>query len=282
MQKVSDRMRQDLALRCRSAATMDTYLRNARSFVDFHGKPPGRLGEGDVRSWLAHLMEKRHLKPDGMRPHIAALKFLYGTTLKHPEVTDWIPWPKKLKRLPDILTKAEVVRLAGAADSPRLRALILAGYGAGLRIGEAVRLRPTDIDAPRGVLHVRAGKGGKDRLVALSALLLDELRGYFRVARPPKPWLFPGADPSHPISMGAIQTGFRSAVVRSGITKVVRFHSLRHAYATHSLEDGVDILTIQAMLGHADLETSLTYLHVRADHLRAAGSPLDRLPEPLR
>lgn len=282
MTTVSERMRLDLALRGRSAATIDTYLRNARSFVDFHGRPPGRLGEPELRVWLAHLMETRHLSPDGMRPHIAALKFLYGVTLKRPERTDWIPWPSKPRHLPDILSKEEVIRLAEAAGTPCLRALILVGYGAGMRIGEATRLQPADIDAARGVLKVRGGKGDKDRLVSLSTVLLGELRGYYAAVRPPAPWLFPGTDPTRPIRIQTVQRAFRQTVARAGIAKSIHFHSLRHAYATHNLEDGVDLLTIQALLGHADFGTSQLYLQVRADHLRRAGSPLDRLPEPLR
>jgi site-specific recombinase XerD len=253
-------------------------MRIAKAFVRFHMRSPTEMGEAEVRAFLSHLINERKLGPSSIRVYVAALKFLYGVTLQRPQVTASIGWPRRVRRLPMILSQAEVAALVAVADSLRLRAMILAGYGAGLRISEVCHLRPMDIQSQRRVIHVHAGKGDKDRIVPLPDALLSALRVYWQATRPTGEWLFPGSVAGAPISRSAVHDHFRLTLARSGVHGRFHFHSLRHAFATHLLEGGADVVTIQALLGHANIRSTLCYLRVRADHLLAAGSPLDRLP----
>jgi len=280
MGELRDRMEMNLKLAGRSPQTIDTYLRGAKAFVAFHMRPAAEMGEEEVRAFLAHLTDERSLGPDALRGYIAALKYLSGKVLGRGEVTAWIPWPKKPKRLPTILTQDEVARLIRFADSPRTRAMIMAGYGSGLRVSEVRHLRVQDIDSARGVLWVRNGKGAKDRIAPLPARLLHELRDYWRLVRPPGPWLFPGQSEDKPLSRTSTHKHFRRAVAMAGIERHIVFHNLRHSFATHLMEAGTDLPSIQALLGHARLKTSMVYLRVRADHLKAITSPLERLDLP--
>lgn len=280
MGELRDRMEMNLKLAGRSPLTIDTYLRCAKAFTAFHMRPPAEMGEEEVRAFLAHLTDDRGLGPDGLRGYIAALKYLYGEVLGRPEVTAWIPWPKKPKRLPTILTQDEVARLIQFAGSPRTRTMIMAGYGSGLRVSEVRHLRARDIDSARGVLWVRNGKGAKDRIAPLPGRLLHQLRDYWRRVRPPGPWLFPGQSGDKPLSKTATNNHFRRAVVLAGIERPIVFHNLRHSFATHLMETGTDLPSIQVLLGHARLKTSMAYLRVRADHLKAITSPLERLDLP--
>jgi site-specific recombinase XerD len=279
MSEVIDRMRLDLQMRGRSPLTIATYLRTARALEEFHGKAASDLGEAEVRAFVAHLVARAKEGPQALCVRIAALRMLYVNTLGRPEVTATLAYPKKPKRLPPhILTQADVNALLEAAESLVVRCWIMAGYGSGLRISEVRNLQPGDIDSKRGVVMVRHGKGNKDRVAPLPQRLLLDLREYWRQARPTGPWLFPGLDPSKPVSKHAITNAFNRARFLAGLKPPVRFHSLRHAFATHLLEGGADILAIQALLGHANFTTSLAYLRVRAKHLEAIGNPLDRLP----
>lgn len=278
MGELADKMKLQLELKGRSPHTVSAYMRYARRFVAFHRRSPREMGEPEVRAWLAHLMEERKSRPDLLRVHIAAVNFLYGDVLERPEVVSWVPWPRRVKRLPLILTHQEVNALIEHAVTPRMRVMIMGGYGAGLRITEACRLRVQDVDSKRGLLFLHATKGNKDRVAPLPRRLLLELREWWRRTRPAGPWLFPGRDPSQPITRQAVTVQFVQTVKAAGITRRVVFHSLRHAFATHLLEEGVDLLTIQELLGHVNLTTSLKYMRVRVDRIRAVGSPLDRLP----
>ena len=198
----------------------------------------------------------------------------------HPgraEATASLAFPRKPKRLPHIITHVDVTALIDAAESLRTRCQIMAGYGAGLRISEVRNLQPGDIDSKRGAIVVRAGKGNKDRVAPLPERLLLTLRDYWRQTRPAGPWLFPGLDPAKPMSKHAITNAFNRTRYLAGLTPPCRFPSLRAAFATHLLEGGADILAIQGLLGHSNLSSSLSYLRVRANHLKAIGNPLDRL-----
>lgn len=278
MGEIADKMKLKLQLKGRSKATIDAYMRYAKAFVQFHMRSPREMGEPEVRAWLQHMLGEKKAEPDLMRGHIAAVKFLYIEVLDRPEVVSWVPWPKKVKRLPSILSLQEVEALLCAAPNLRMRAFIEAGYGAGLRISEVCHLRVEDVDSKRGILFIRKTKGRKDRIAVLPARLLSTLRAYWRAARPPGPWLFPGQYKTRPITRQAIYKQLHVAIAQSGITRPVRFHSLRHAFATHLLEEGIDILTIQEMLGHSMVSTTMLYLRVQAGRIRAVGSPLDRLP----
>lgn len=274
--ELASKMRLQLELLGRSPCTVREYLRYATQFSEFHDRSPRKLGEKDMREWFRHLLVEKQAEPDLFRVHVAAVKFLYIHVLKRPNVVAWVPYPKKRKRLPTILSLEEVSALIAAAPSLRMRAFIEAGYGAGLRISEVRRLKPEDIDSKRGVLYLRRTKGRKDRIAPLPARLLSTLREYWLDVRPRGPWLFPGRLQA-PISLGAIYADFHRTKLAAGVTRGVVFHSLRHAFATHLLEEGVDLLTIQEMLGHAWLSSTECYAHVRTDRMLTVGSPLDRL-----
>ena len=278
MGDLAEKMKVKLQLKGRSKNTVDAYMRYARAFVRFHMRSPTEMGEQEVRSWLQHLLVEKHAEPDLMRGHIAAVRFLYIGVLERPEVVSWVPWPKKVKRLPSIMSIQEVAALIEAAPTLRMRAFIMAGYGAGLRVSEVRQLRVQDIDSKRGVLFIHQTKGRKDRMAVLPTRLLETLRAYWKLARPAEPWLFPGQSKTQPITRQAIYQQFDQTVTAAGITRRIKFHSLRHAFATHLLEEGIDILTIQEMLGHAWVASTMLYLRVRVDRMLAVGSPLDRLP----
>jgi site-specific recombinase XerD len=210
---------------------------------------------------------------------VCALRFLYAVTLNRPEPLPLIPYGKRPRTLPSVLSPAEVLRLFDAAPPGRVRLRLQVLYACGLRLGELLHLQVADLDSARRVVHVRHGKGGKDRFVPLSARLLAELRAYWRQYRPTT-WLFPGVPPQRPLTHASVQRPFQRLVRRAGLSKHVTPHTLRHSFATHLLEAGVDLVTLQAILGHADLQTTAHYLHVRSDRLRQTPSLLDLLPLP--
>jgi site-specific recombinase XerD len=277
MHEIVHRMMMELKLRNRSDATIDAYRRFALALGRFHDRPLDELGEAEVRAFLEYLLTEHKLHPRSLVGHISAYKFLYGTILGRPEVTASLAFPKKTKSLPRILSHAEILALIDCAETVRTRAFIMLGYGSGLRMSEVRNLQPRDIDSKRGVIVVRAGKGSKDRIAPLPERTLATLREYWLEERPKGPWLFPGAAPEKPMSKHTIGDRFNRTRFLAGLSAPVRFHSLRHSFATHMLEAGVDILAIQALLGHARLQTSMVYLRTRADHLLAVGNPLDRL-----
>lgn len=278
MGALADKMKLTLELLGRSKHTVDAYLRYARKFVEFHRRSPEDMGEPEVQAWMEHLIVEKQAKAELLRVHIAAVKFLYIHVVGRPQVVNWLPSPKKRRKLPSVLSLGEVNRLIEAAPNLRSRAFIEAAYGGGLRISEICTLRIEDIDSKRGVLHLRDCKGSKDRIAPLPARLLTTLREYYRATRPGGPWLFPGRPKDHPIRRQSVYEEFRIALAAAGLTRQVKFHSLRHAFATHLLEEGVDIVTIKEMMGHAWMTSTQHYLHVRTDRILAVGSPLDRLP----
>ena len=277
MGQLREKMKADMTLRRYKAATIEGYLRCARSFAAFHHRSPEHMGEEEIRQFLLHLIEERHMGPAGHKTHVAALRFLYGVTLDRPEVAARLPWPKVPVKLPDILDGSEVERLLTAIGSLKHRAIVMVAYGAGLRIGEACSLRTTDIDSRRGVIHVRDGKRGRDRFVMLSPRLLAFLREYWRAARPTGPELFPGATPGRVVAPTTVRMALRRAVAKAGITKRVTPHVLRHCFATHLLEGGADIRVIQMLLGHGSIRSTARYTQVSTRHIARTESPLDRL-----
>jgi integrase/recombinase XerD len=277
MGQLRDKMKADLKLRRYRSGTIDNYLWCARRYAAFHRRPPEQMGEQEMRRFLLHLVEERHIGPAGHKMHVAALKFLYGVTLDRPEVAVRVPWPKVPVKLPDILDGREVERLLGAIESMKYRAVLMTAYGAGLRISEACALRTTDIDSRRGVIHVRDGKRGRDRFVMLPQRLLAFLREYWRAVRPTGPELFPGVAPARPVAPRTVRAAVRKAAVTAKITKRVTPHVLRHCFATHLLEGGADIRTIQVLLGHGSIRTTARYTQVSTRHIARTKSPLDRL-----
>ena len=278
MTPLRQRFIDDLRLRHYAPRTIDTYVSQVAAFARHFGRSPDLLGADDVRAYQLHLIERR-VSWSSFNQAVCALRFLYGTTLGRPEQRPLIPYGKRPKTLPSVLAPQEVLRLIGAAPTPRDRIFLQVAYGCGLRLSELIHLRVTDIDSARMVIHVRQGKGAKDRLVPLSRRLLEELRAYWRQYRP-RTWLFPGDKPKQPISGSNMQRRFGQLVKRVGLTKHCSLHTLRHSYATHLLEAGVDLLTLKALLGHKTLETTTRYLHVNTQRLRQTPSLLDLLAVP--
>lgn len=279
MGKLHDRMDSDLRLARKAAGTRKEYLSHARRFVRFHGRPATALGEAEVRQYLHHLIEERKASVFVQKMATAAIKFLYSVTLNRPEVVAKVPWPKVVASLPAILDRTEVPPLLLAAGSPVVRAGMMLGYAAGLRVSEVCRLRVEDLDAKRSAITVRGGKGGKDRQTLLSPMLASQLRRYWAMVRPAGPWMLPGSKPGVPLNRRVLQDGIRRAVRQIGLTKRITFHSLRHSFATHMLEAGVDLRVIQSMLGHASIGTTTRYLRVRSDLLSELPDPLALLPQ---
>jgi len=262
--------------------TTRSYIRTVEDFARRFNRPPDRLGPRHVREYQAELFLKRKLSPGSVAVRLAALRFFYSKTLKKSWSFTDTPYPKKNHRLPAILSQEEVARLIQAARTPFHRTLLMTLYATGLRCAELTRLKISDIDSQRMVIHVQGGKGRKDRDVMLSAKLLEELREHWhRLRRRPKVWLFPGNHNhcgNQPIDCKTVWHACHQASQRAGIQKSVHPHTLRHCFATHLLEAGADLRTIQMLLGHHDLKETTVYLHLSQRHLNATPSPLDSLP----
>jgi site-specific recombinase XerD len=235
------------------------------------------MGQEEVRQWVEHLGTKG-LSPQRLRQHYAALRFLYAKTLGRSEVVSFLSSPKDRKRLPVVLSVAEVARLLEQVTEFRYRVFCATLYGTGLRIGEACRIQTCDIDASRGVIHVRNAKGGRERLVGLKPGLLQLLRTYWLHERPAAPWLFASRKGNH-FSGHPINTALADAAKRAGIEKRVTAHTLRHCFATHLIEEGTDLRVIQALLGHACIKSTTRYAQVSAGMIAKAKSPLELLTD---
>ncbi len=280
MGELCQKMTRDLAIRNLAAGTREHYLRCCTLFAAYHMVSPRDLGVEEVKEYLGHLVE-RGASPATLKMNVAGLKFLYGTTLDRPEVVAKIPWPKVPHTQPDILSLKEVERLLEAGAAHPIPAMAsMTAYAGGLRVGEACRLRPEDIDSGRMLIHVRLGKGKKDRFVMLSQQLLLVLRAYWKKVQPQGGWLFPGRTKGTPISDSAVEKAVKVAAEKAGLTKRVTPHLLRHSFATHLLEDGTDIRVIQVLLGHGSIRTTARYTRVSAKHIGSVKSPLDKIRVP--
>jgi integrase/recombinase XerD len=279
MGKHSDAMREAMALRGFAARTQKAYLGWMRRLVKQSRRTADELSESEVRSFLLRLTdEKRSVST--INQAIAAFVFFYGEVV--PREWRLVGYQRAPQRLPVTLSTEEVRRLLDAAPGLRERAMMEVAYSGGLRLNEVLRLKVTDIDSSRMVIRVERGKGGKDRNVMLAASLLETLRAWWK-QRKPRTWLFPGQGGNRPLNPTIPQRAFRVAKQAARIDKPVSFHSLRHSFATHLMESGVNVRTIQAMLGHRSLGTTERYTHVAGAYLRETRSPLDRLREtPLR
>jgi site-specific recombinase XerD len=272
-------MLEELQRRNFSSETIRGYLGAVERFAKYFGKRPDRLGPDHIRQWQAYLLHERKLAVGTVVNHVAALRFFFRRALKRRLPIDSIPYPKYTHhRTPRVLSPDEVARLIEAAATLQARAILMALYSTGMRRSELVRLRVEDIDSERMVIHIRKGKGGKDRDVPLCPRLLETLRQYWRWKKP-KTWLFPGqsrADDKH-LTDKAVWHVCNDAARHAGIKKRVSPHMLRHSFATHLLEDGTDLPTIQMLLGHADLEATSIYLHLSRRHLEKTVNPLEQL-----
>ena len=275
------RLRDEMETRMRLAnyreRSIECYLRCVRDLAKHHRRAPDTLSEAEVRAFLLHRREEDRVSVSTQRLYVFALRYLYREVLGRPDFAQALPVPKARQRLPEVPTREEVRQLLAAARSRRDHALLSLAYATGLRVSEMVRLQVQNIDAEAGLLRVVDGKGGKDRVVPLSPRLLQTLRAYWAEVRPARPWLFVGQDNTRHLSIGAAQGVLRSTAVRAGLTRWISTHSLRHACATHMLEDGVDVRLVQQVLGHVDLVTTARYLRVCEARLRHAEGPLDRL-----
>jgi integrase/recombinase XerD len=277
METYKEQMQRDMVLRNLSPKTQYLYHRAARGLEDHFNKPPDQLNEDNVKSFLHSIVADRKLSQSSLKIHYSALRFLYETTLDKGWVINKIPYPKTAKPLPHVLDTTEVRRIIEASVNLRQKAMLMLTYSAGLRARETARLKITDIDSKRMLIRVEQGKGNKDRYTLLSQTALETLRQYWKEYRP-KVWLFPGANPENYISVSYIQVGFKRAKTKAGITKPATCHTLRHSFATHLLEAGVDLHTIQVLLGHASIRTTTVYLHVSKKNLAKIVSPLDLAP----
>lgn len=282
MGQLRDRMDADLRLAGYSPKTRDTYLQRARAFAAYHRRSPEEIGETEIRAYLLHMVEDKHISRSSYAQIRASLKFLYTVTLRRPTEVASVPVRRKRVTLPVVLSPAEVQALLRAIRSPKYAAIMMIQYAAGLRISEACRLRPEDIDSARMLIWVRSGKGGRDRCTMLSVTLLGFLRNYWRTERRKSPWLFPGQTKAGHASPDTARRVFHLAVASSGITKQVAPHVLRHSFATHLVESGIDVTVVKALLGHRSLATTEVYTHVSLEHLGTLTSPLDLLHAPRR
>jgi site-specific recombinase XerD len=271
-------MFEDLRIRNLSERTQQVYISHVAAFARHFGRSPAELGPSHIRTWQVHLVEKRGLSWSSLNITVCALRFLYGTTLGKDWAIERIPYAKPESKLPVVLSPREVHRFLSTLTNPKHRALFTVAYATGLRVRELAHLEVRDIDSDRMVIHVRAGKGRKDRIVPLSPKLLEELRAYWCTARP-RPFLFPGARAHRPITTGSIRGACRRTVRLAGLKKRVTPHTFRHSFATHLLEAGVDLRTIQMILGHGTLRTTSRYTLVSTERIGSIHTPLDRLPD---
>ena len=274
-------MLEDMRVRNLSPHTQSSYVLQVSLFARHFGRSPEALGPAEIRAWQVYLTDDRKLAPASIAVAVAALRFLYKVTLKKAwTFEEVLPAPKPPQKLPVVLSPAEVVRFLGCVDAIKHHAILTCCYAAGLRVSEAVHLTVGAIDSRRMVIRVEQGKGQKDRYVMLSPCLLETLRACWPAVRA-REWLFPGELPGQPITRDAVANACRRAHRRSGLTKPVTPHSLRHAFAVHLLEAGTDVRTIQLLLGHRSLATTAQYLRIATSRVCATASPLDLLPHPV-
>jgi site-specific recombinase XerD len=278
MTLLRQRMLEDMGVRNLAENTQSAYLQQIIAYARHFHRRPEDLGPEEVRAYQVYLTKTRRLSPSSVSVATGALRFLYKVTLKRDWAVEDIPMPKRPFRLPVILSPEEVMHFLDSIGNLMHRAILMTAYATGLRISEATHLKVTDIDSQRMMLRVDQGKARKDRYVMLSPRLLEELRAYWKAFRPTL-WLFPGDLPGKPITRSAVEQACQKARRVSGFQKPITPHSLRHAFATHLLETGTDVRTIQLLLGHRSLATTSRYLKVATTTVCATISPFDLLPK---
>jgi integrase/recombinase XerD len=273
-------MLDELERRNYSLNTVRAYIHAVEEFARHFRRSPEQLGPDHVREYQVHLFRDRKLSARTIAGQTAALRFLFVKTLRRPYLPDALPFPKHSRRLPTVLSQDEVARLIDASGNLMHRAMVMTLYATGVRRAELCRLKVADIDSERMVLHIHEGKGGRDRDVPLSPRLLETLREYWRWMKP-KTYLFPGMENNWradvPVTTKVAWIAVTEAAKAAGITRRVSPHTLRHSYATHLLEAGADLRTIQVLLGHAKLADTTVYLHLSRRHLQAVPSPIESL-----
>jgi site-specific recombinase XerD len=272
------RLETDIRLRGLSANTLNVYTNSVRIFLEHTGKPVAGIDELDIRAYLMYLIDGKGLQPKTVNLYGSAIRFFFAVTLNRTLNYLQIPRFKEPKKLPELLSREEVAAIFSVTRNLKHSAILKLAYGSGLRAGEITRLKPAHIDSAAMRLLVVDGKGKKDRYTLLSSDCLDTLRAYWRKYRPKSPdgWLFPGSKNVGTITVDAVEHAFGNAAAKAGITKDVSPHSLRHAFSTHLLEDGVDLLTIKSLLGHSSIKSTTIYLHL-ADTTAGIVSPADAI-----
>ena len=256
------RLMEDLRIRNYAPRTIATYVRCVALFAKHFGRSPEELAEDQIREYQRYLVDEKKASWAFFNQTVCALKFFYGQTLKREGVVKEIPFPRQEKRLPEVLSCGEVSKLFSFVPSLMHRTILQTMYAAGLRLTEALELKPGDIDSERMVIRVRQGKGRKDRYVTLSPTLLETLREYYKTSRPKGEWLFPNRTGKYPIHPTAVQRACHQASLVARLGKRVTTHTMRHSFATALLEAGTDLRTIQILLGHGSLSTTAVYLHI--------------------
>ena len=278
MNALRQRMIEDMQIRNFAAGTQYAYVHAVAAFSRHFGRSPDQLGPEEIRTYQAHLVREKKTSYGVLNTAVCALRFFYRTTLGKDWRIDLIPFARREKKLPVVLSPTEVMEFFRAIASLKHRAILMTAYAAGLRVSEVAHLQIADIDSQRMLIRIRQSKGHKDRYVMLSPRLLDLLRIYAKAARP-KTWLFPGRGGNQPVSRRGIAWACQQARLASGLSKAVTVRSLRHSFATHLLEAGTNLPTIQLLLGHASLRTTALYIHVASSTVAATASPLDSLPK---
>lgn len=275
-------MRKALVIRNYAAKTVSTYVSVLNRYLKDLKKPLSSVTPADIQEWQYHLVHDEHVSWSLFNQMVCALRFFFQNVHSCDFTVKHIPFQRRRRQLPAILTKDEIATLLDAArQNPKHHAIIATLYSTGLRVGELVSLQIQDIDSSLMLVHVRQGKGGKDRNVQLSPHLLDILRSYYRSCSvKPVSWLFPGVRIDAPLDPSGIQRMIPAIARKAGISKHISPHTLRHCFATHLLEDHTDLRTIQALLGHSSIQTTEVYLHMATHHLVAVRNPLDHLPQP--
>lgn len=276
MTNLRRRMDEDMVVRGMAERTRETYLAAVTGLAKYYRRSPDQISDEEVQAYLLHLIRDRHRSWNTCHIVVHGLRFLYHTTLKRDRTTFTIPSMRQPGKLPVIFSREEVQRVITHTPNLKHRTMLLTTYAAGLRLNEVIHLRVSDVDSSRMTIRVEQGKGGKDRYTVLSAELLEALRAYWRVARPTA-WLFPSARRPRPMDPSALQRAYQTAKLRAGVTKPGGIHGLRHAFATHLLEAGVDIHTIQRLLGHRNISTTTRYVQLTRHTEMGPGSPLNLL-----
>jgi len=274
------RMIDDMTVRNLAPNTMLCYLKQVNYLARYFGRSPQQLGPEEIREYLLYLARDRKVSINSRLVAATALRFLYKVTLKRERVIDMLPTPRKEHHLPVILSPAEIFRFLEAAPSYCHHVVFSTMYGTGMRVSEAIHLRPSHLDSQRMIIRIEQSKGNRDRHVPLSPKLLELLRNYWRKFRPQE-WLFPGQAPHRPMRRETVGLAITEAARRAGLTKKPSPHSLRHAFAVHLLEAGTDLRKIQLLLGHRSLATTARYLYLTTSTVCAVTSPLDLLPYPV-
>jgi integrase/recombinase XerD len=277
MEPTLNQMRQDLARAEYAESTRRSYLRTAKQFLEKGGRSAEELGRDDVRRFIAEL-ESQGKSASFMKMHLAALMYLFAKTLGRPNEVSFIAFPRQYSPLPEVLSQDEVDRLLRALHHRSYQAIAMVLYGTGVRLDEALSLEVGHIDGARGVIRVHHGKGNKAREVKLTPALLDWLRRYWAKERPARPYLFSSRRTGRPPTQDTVRAALAQAADEAGIRKHVTPHVLRHSYATHLLDAGVDVRVIQALLGHSSLQTTMRYVRVTTKRIEQTPSPLDLLP----